>query len=263
MLPDETFSFQHFIPYGSAPKVLVVEQNEDVRYCIRECLKNQFTVVEAETGQQAWTMILELLPHVVVAEMQSQPAGLTLCQQMKQDVRTSDIPFIATGHSNLEAKINSLQQGADDYLIKPFYFNELEIRIRNLIHLRERLRDKYKTNSANSSGIDSLENNFLKKAIEVIERNINQAQFGVPPLASEMGMSQVQLYRKMVSASGVSPNDFIRHVRLNRAAKLLEQKTNNVSDVAYQVGFNSLSYFSKCFKKKFGCNPIDFLKQVA
>ena len=261
---NSVINYQHFKP-GSREQnvVLLVDQDSDARYCIRESLSDKFVIHESENCEDAWAKVMNITPNVIIADYTTlHVTEGNLCLELKKDEAYSDIPLVVTGPSSIETKMKCLRAGADEYLSVPFFAAELQIRISNLINTRKRIEDKFSRNLDIKTKVMSANETFLKRSMEIIEANICQTQFGIVPFAKELGMSQAQLYRKMISAAGVSPNDFVRHYRLKRAAELLEQKTGNVSEVAFQVGFNSLSYFSKCFRDKFGTTPLDFQKRA-
>jgi transcriptional regulator GlxA family with amidase domain len=187
--------------------------------------------------------------------------GLELCNKLKADERTSHIPIILlTAKADLHSKIEGLQLGADDYIAKPFELEELEARMQNLIQTRKKLRSLFSTSlelKPNDIVVESLDNRFLKRTLVAIEEHIADEKFSVEVLALEVGMSHVQLYRKLRALTGKTPNEVIRNLRLARAHFLLNEKAGNVSEVAYLTGFRNTSYFAKCFKEKFGVSPSE------
>lgn len=244
------------------PLVLLVENDADMRFYLSESLKTEYTVVQGETTQIAWAIMMEQMPHVIISGiLQAEPRSLEFCKKVKSDGRTHDIPFIVTGPACLETKMKYLELGADEYLSRPIFLNELHIRARNFIHIRERALKKFQR-SFTVTAATSLDEKFIEKALAILDMRLTDSQFGVIPLALEMGISPITLYRRIVSITGTAPNQFIRNYRLDRSAALLGTKSGNVSDIAYQVGFNSLSYFSKCFRERFGYTPVEFLKQA-
>lgn len=200
--------------------------------------------------------------------------GLELCHLIKTDERTSHIPvIILTALATSEARIAGLETGADDYLTKPFDNRELEIRIHNLISGRRKLRDYFRSEitSPETTPLEntliqpakitmvSADDKFLQRAVLVVEQNMSDVTFSVEEFSREIGMSRMQLHRKLKALTGHSASDFIRIMRLKRAAQLLEARVGNVTEVAYQVGFNTLSYFSKCFHDYFGVMPTEYV----
>jgi YesN/AraC family two-component response regulator len=191
--------------------------------------------------------------------------GLELCRQIKSGEKTSHIPVILlTAKADQQIKTEGLQTGADDYMPKPFHLTELLARVQNLIDSRKRLRKLFAAQiSLKPSDIrgQSLEERFMKKVLEAIELNLSNPLFGVEQLADSVAMSSVQLYRKLKATTGKTPNEVVREVRLERAAAMLQQQMGTVAEIAYQVGFNNMSYFSKCFKEQFASTPSDFSKR--
>jgi len=246
------------------PKLLIVEDNADLRYYLRTNFGNHYSISEGYDGEMGLTMALEGVPDLIISDlMMPKMDGLNLCSKLKACEKTSHIPIILlTAKADIESKLQGLNTGADDYIAKPFDARELEVRVRNLIEGRKKLQQKFSQQlslSATEIEVDSMEDRFLKKVKNTIEYHISDGAFSVEILADEAAMSSVQLYRKLKALTGHTPNELIRNLRLERAASLLSQRAGNVSDIAYQVGFNNLSYFAKCFKEKFGVAPSDFL----
>jgi AraC-like DNA-binding protein len=191
--------------------------------------------------------------------------GMQLCKKLKTDEKTSHIPIIMlTAKADSKSKIEGLEIGADDYIPKPFDLEELTARIRNLIENRKRLQEKFARQmllKPKEIQAESMDDKFIKRITEIIDQHISDTTFGVELFAREAGMSVPQLYRKLNALTGFTPNDLIRDMRLQHAADLLKQRSGNVADAAYQSGFNNMSYFSKCFKDKFGSTPTEFIKK--
>jgi signal transduction histidine kinase/DNA-binding NarL/FixJ family response regulator len=249
----------------SLPRLLIVEDNADLRYYLKNNLKVQFTISETENGEEGIAAAIEEIPDIIISDlMMPKINGLQLCQQLKEDEKTNHIPIILlTAKVDVETKLMGYRHGADDYIAKPFQIEELLVRIENLIANRKRIQEKFSrqvTLAPNVLPVNSMDERFLKRAMEVVEKSIADASFGVEPFAQQMGVSHTQLYRKIHAITGFNPNEFIRHMRLLRAADLMRQKAGNVAEITYQVGFNNLSYFSKVFKEKFGLTPTDFLR---
>ncbi|MGB1242361.1 MAG: hybrid sensor histidine kinase/response regulator transcription factor [Chitinophagales bacterium] len=255
------------LPFNKTlPTVLVIEDHADVRAYIRQYLMASFQVLEAINGQEGIEKALEHLPDLIISDvMMPKKNGYEVCQTLKTDQRTSHIPVILlTAKAAQEEKLEGLETGADDYLVKPFDTKELEVRARNLIEVRRKLRKQF----ANSPIIEpaTIQTNpvdqaFLEKVCTTIEAHLSDEQFGVEVLAEAVGMSRVHLNRKLKALTDQSANKFIRNLRLQKAAELLRQKTGNVSEIAFEVGFSSTSYFVKCFRDKYGVTPGNFLKK--
>lgn len=246
--------------------VLVAEDYEEMRNEICRCLSPHFFVVVAPNGRVAWEMVARYLPNLVIAnQTMAGIDGIALCRHIKSDERTNHIPVIMlTGSADIDTKIEGLNSGADDLISKPFQARELRARACNLIRGRKTLLRKYyqAVELRNTGGyLQSKDEKFHQKVMSAVEAHIDDHRFSVEVFAREVGVSTVQLYRKLLALTGLSPNNFVRDVRLQRSALLLEEAVGNVADAAYASGFNSLSYFSKCFRKKFGCRPKEFAKK--
>jgi len=261
--PSEEVSVDNNV--NTLPRLLLIEDNADLRYYLKENLKQQFTISEAEDGEKGVTTALAEVSDIIISDlMMPKMNGLQVCQQLKEDEKTSHIPIILlTAKADIETKLEGYRYGADDYIAKPFQIEELMVRIENLILNRKRIQEKFSRNltlTPSAVPVASIDERFLKRAMEVVEKFISDSTFGVVPFAQEMGVSHTQLYRKLHAITGFNPNEFIRHMRLLRAADLMRQKAGNVAEITYMVGFNNLSYFSKMFKEKFRVTPIEYLK---
>ena len=244
--------------------VLVVEDNPDVRFYIREQLEGHFELKEAGQGMMGLDIALETIPDLIITDlMMPEMDGMQLCQRLKMDERTSHIPVIMlTAKADREDKLEGLEIGADDYLVKPFDVQELRIRVDNLIRQRKKLRERFRQEGGffpEEVAVTSVDQAFLKRVIEAVEEGMEEETFSVVELGQEVGMSRSQLHRKLKALTGKSPNEIIRQMRLQRAKKLLEKNAGNASEVAFMVGFSSLAYFSKCFKDEFGASPSKFV----
>ena len=242
--------------------VLIVDDHADVRTYIHSCLTDGYTVIEAVDGKDGVKRATDVIPDIVISDvMMPEMDGYELCSMLKTDERTSHIPVILlTAKAGLEDKISGLKTGADDYLVKPFNAKELQIRVHNLIEQRQKLRGRFMREGMlrpKELDVVSVDDAFLHRLMETIETHIADENFGVEELNVSMGMGARQLYRKIRALTGRSPVKFIRLIRLQRARQLLEKKSGNVSEVAFQVGFSSLSYFSKTFKEEFGKLPSE------
>lgn len=248
----------------SKKTILLVEDNEDFRFYLKDNLRENFNVYEAGDGKEAWGLILKQLPDLVVSDvMMPLMDGLELCAKIKGDGRTTQIPVILlTAKTETEQALEGFESGADDYISKPFDFRILESRIENLIHSRERLRLTYQSMldlSPEKVAIDSLDEKLLKKALDVVEKNMENTSFSVEDLSRELGMSRVSLYKKLIQLTSKSPVEFIRIIRLKRAADLCENSQLSVSEIAYRCGFNSPRYFSKYFKQVYKSLPSEYI----
>jgi DNA-binding response OmpR family regulator len=211
-------------------------------------------------GLEGYRMALEGLPDLIISDvMMPGMDGFTLCSTLKTDPRTSHIPVVLlTAKADAESKLAGLETGADDYLTKPFGLEELLLRVRNLLESRRKLREKYGkqlTLNPKEITVTSTDAQFLERALSIMETQMANPDFDVEAFSREVAMSRSQLHRKLVALTGQGPGDFIRTIRLKRAAALLQSQAGNVSDVAYRVGFTNLPYFSKAFREHFGQTP--------
>jgi YesN/AraC family two-component response regulator len=187
---------------------------------------------------------------------------------LKNNEKTSHIPIILlTAKSEQQSKLEGLKTGADDYLTKPFDTKELQIRINNLISIRRKLQEKYSkvdfipAKKVDERKLSNLEEKFINKVMEVIEEHLSEEEFSIEQFGKEVGMSRMQLHRKLKALSGKSASNYLRSVRLSKAKKMIEEEKGNISEIAYSVGFSSPQYFTRCFKEEFGFPPSDLLEQ--
>jgi CheY-like chemotaxis protein/AraC-like DNA-binding protein len=243
--------------------ILIVEDNMDVRNLVRHGLEAHYNILEAATGKDGVEMARENTIDLVVSDvMMPVMGGVELCHLLKNDERTSHVPIILlTARADHESKLEGLRTGADDYVIKPFNMQELLTRIANLIDQRKRLVQKYNQRiviNPHEITVTPIDERFIQKAIHLIEANLDNPALNVDKMADELGMGRTNLHRKLKSITGLATNEFIQDFRLRRAAQLIEKKADTISQIAYQVGFNDQSYFTKCFKRKFGKTPSEF-----
>lgn len=242
--------------------ILIVEDNPDMSRYIKQNLENGFDIELAENGKQGFNKALESNPVLIVTDvMMPVMDGYELTTKLKKDNRTCHIPVIMlTAKVSVESRLKGLKKLADDYITKPFHIEELSIRINNLIQLRVRLIEKFsRTIDVKPSDVaeNSIDEQFLQKALRFVEENIDNPEISVEQFCIYMAVSRTNLHRKLKALTGKSATEFIRSIRLKRAASLLQQKSGTVSDVAYSVGFNNLSYFSRCFKEEIGKLPSE------
>ncbi|UII23705.1 hybrid sensor histidine kinase/response regulator transcription factor [Fulvivirga ligni] len=250
------------------PLVLLVEDSEDFRFYLKDNLGVHFKIIEAKNGKDGWQKALANLPDLIVSDL-SMPEmnGVELCEKVKLDARTSHIPFVLlTAHSANDKKLKGLNVGADDYVTKPFNFEILLSRVKNLIQQRQAMQAVYKkkiTVETSEIDITSLDDKLIQDAIKVVEENISNPDFSVEQLSRELGMSRTHLYKKMVAITGKTPVEFIRKIRLERAAQFLQKSQLTVAEVAYKVGFNNRKYFSKYFKMEYNILPSAYADQYS
>ncbi|WP_299532759.1 response regulator [Ulvibacterium sp.] len=245
------------------PILLIIEDNADVRMYIRKQLQDTYEIEEANNGVDGFDLAQKKIPDIIISDvMMPGMSGTTLCEKLKQDEKTSHIPVILlTALASQASKLKGIETGADDYIVKPFDKKELRARVKNLIDQRQLLREKYTRQlrlEPKALAVTSTDERFLKKVMHTLEQRLDDSSFGVEDLAREVGMGRTQLFRKMRALTDQTVQDFVRDYRLKRAAQLLRDKAGNVSEVAYQVGFNNLSYFTKRFKELFGKTPSQY-----
>jgi signal transduction histidine kinase/ligand-binding sensor domain-containing protein/AraC-like DNA-binding protein len=250
---------------GQKYVVLIVEDNGDVRQYIKDNLPASYSAIEARDGVEGIEKARETIPDLIISDvMMPKKDGYELCRTLKNDEKTSHIPVILlTARAAGEDKIEGLEIGADDYLIKPFEPRELVVRMKNLIDLRRKLRERFNAAIPLKPGeiaITSMDDAFLKKVMAAMEQHMGDELFHTESLADEVGMSRLQLHRKLTALTNQSPGEFIRYLRLHRAMDLLQKGAGTVSEVGYSVGFSDPSNFSKCFHKQFGKRPSDVKK---
>lgn len=243
--------------------VLIVEDNYDFRYYIKDNLKHTYHIIEAADGREGWQKTLALHPNIVVSDI-SMPEmnGIELCMKIKADSRTTHIPVVLlTALTGEDQQLKGLETGATDYLTKPFNFEILLSKIKNILTQQENMRKTYQKQvevKPTAELVESPEEVFLQKLLRLIDENINNPNFSVEELSSEMFVSRYTLYKKILALTGKTPNEFIRHMRLKRAAQLLENGYLTISQVCYKVGFKSQKYFVKAFKSEFNVSPSNY-----
>ncbi|MGV8138781.1 MAG: two-component regulator propeller domain-containing protein [Mangrovibacterium sp.] len=242
------------------PSVLIVEDNDDLRLYLRENLEDEYDVLEAENGMHALHILDKTLPDLIITDiMMPGMDGIEFCRRVKSDKISCHIPLIfLTAKVSEIQELDGLRAGADDYVTKPFNLDILLTKAGNLIRLKQNIRDVFKTKTPiepKDISITSLDEKFIRKAFDIIEEQMGNERFSVNEFSKQLGISRMQLYNKLVSLTGSTPLEFIRTLRLKRAAQLLEKSQMSVSEIAYQVGFNDPRYFSIMFKKEFGTLP--------
>jgi signal transduction histidine kinase/ligand-binding sensor domain-containing protein/DNA-binding response OmpR family regulator len=242
------------------PVLLLVEDNEDFRFYLKDNLKIAYSIIEASNGKQGLIMTQKHLPDLIVSDvMMPEMNGIEFCRAVKDSANLCHIPLILlTARMAEEQKVEGFEAGADDFVTKPFSFEILQARIRNLIHQREIFQKDFRKQievKASTIRITSMDEKLIQNAIRVVEERITDSEFSVEDLSRELGMSRVHLYKKLLALTGKSPLEFIRTIRLQHAAQLLEKSQLSVSEIAYKVGFNNPKYFTKYFKEEYKVLP--------
>jgi signal transduction histidine kinase/DNA-binding response OmpR family regulator len=249
------------------PSILLVEDNDDFRFYLKDNLRLQYKVFEATNGKEGWQKALASHPQLIVSDI-SMPHmnGIELCRKIKSDKRTSHIPVILlTALTAEEDQLKGLETGANDYITKPFNFEVLNAKIKNLLVLNTTLKSAYtkqiKVVSPEVS-IESEDEKLLKNITIYLEENLTNPQLSVEELSKHLGMSRSSLYSKLLELTGETPVEYIRSVKLEKAAVLLEKSDMNVAQIAYSVGFSTPNYFAKSFKTKYNMLPSEYMNKV-
>ena len=246
------------------PVLLIAEDNDDLRFYLKDNLLEHYQIHEASNGEEALKKIQKIVPDLIISDiMMPGMDGIELCRRVKSDRTICHIPLVLlTARSSEQQQLEGLEKGADDYITKPFNFQILEAKIDNIINLRKNLRLLFKNKlqiEPNEITVTSLDEQFMRKALELVEKNIAITEYSVETMSRDLGMSRTLLYKKILALTGKPPLEFIRSLRLKRAALLLSKSQMNVSEIAFQVGFNDPKYFSKHFKNEFGVLPSKYI----
>lgn len=247
----------------SAKTILVVEDNDDMRNFIANELKPEYYILHASDGVEGLKIAESSVPDLIITDiMMPNMDGIEFCQKIKSNIKTSHIPVILlTARTDVETKYKGIETGADDFIPKPFEIKYLSLRVDNLLHSREKLRKLFqKSHSMEPSAVTvtSIDEKFLSKLREAIDKGMSDADFSINSLESEMGMSHANFYRKIKGLTGQSGQELLQNMRMKRAHQILsENKGIRIGEVAYMVGFTNPKYFSKCFKETFGYSPSE------
>lgn len=247
---------------ASRPKIAVVEDDQDMLHFLRMILDTHYDVYTATDGRQGLEMIMEVFPDIILTDlMMNGMNGLELCKKVRDNALTSHIPIvILTANTSDDIHQQAYETGADSYLTKPFSVRTLQTRLNAILDNRLKLQDRYKKEFLTSPSelvIDSQEDKFIRQLVKIVEDNMSDPDFGIQQLCAEIRYPYQQVYRKIKMLTGESLNEFIRNIRLKRAAQYLSSTDLRVSEVMYKVGFNSHSYFTKCYKEYFGVPPTE------
>ncbi len=251
------------------PVVLIIEDNADLRSYIKTHLQDDYQLIEANNGQKGLAFAEKYIPDLVLSDvMMPEMDGLTMCQTLKSEEVTSHIPVVLlTALAEQQDKLSGLSMGADAYLTKPFDPRELQLMVGNLIEQRRRLREKFASDMAMPRSqpvadfVSPTEAAFLEKIEQTVRDNLDNENFSIEDLGRAMGMSRSQLHRKVKAITDMSPSVYVRTYRLQQAYQLLEQRSGNISEIAFQVGIPNLAYFSRSFSEQFGFPPSELLQR--
>ena len=249
------------------PTVLIVEDNEDMRQFIRYILSDNYNLIEAENGEEGFEVAKKHLPDVVISDvMMPKTDGFDLCQLIKTNVATNHIPVILlTAYALDEQKQVGFESGADAYISKPFNVKLLKTRVRKLIENRKKIRESFSNfllNETKQETLGKVEQQFITDFTQYVENSIANPELNIDEIADALGLSRSNLYRKIKSLTDYSPNELIRTIRVKYAKQLLNSKAKSISEVAYEVGFSSPSYFAKCFKDFYNESPTEYLERI-
>lgn len=260
----EDMETEEQIPDENKECILIIDDNADVRDYVKSLLKEEYTVIEAPDGRAGLKKAMKYVPDAIICDvMMPVMNGLECCRKLKTELQTSHIPvMLLTACSLDEQRIQGFECGADSYISKPFNSKLLLVRLRNLMDNHKRLKQFFgdKTTLSKES-VSDVDKGFVDRFRELIEENLADSELSVEDLGGKMGLSRVQLYRKIKALTNYSPNELVRIARLKKAASLLASSEKTISEITYEVGFTSPSYFTKCYKEYFGESPTDFLKR--
>ena len=253
---------------GKRQKVVVVEDDSEIRNYLTEALSEDYDITGCENGKEGFTAVLKLMPDLVISDiMMPEMDGTTLCSKIKTNGTTNHIPVILlTAKSREEDQLEGLETGADAYIVKPFNMDILRRTIANLIHSHHTLQLKFGRNDQLEELVDDIkmkspDEKLLERVMTAINHNLNNADLSVDKIADEVGISRVHLHRKMKELTGQTPHDFIRNIRMKKAATLLASADMNVSEVMYACGFSNAASFSTVFKKMYGMSPREYMNE--
>ncbi|KAF0128855.1 MAG: AraC family transcriptional regulator [Bacteroidetes bacterium] len=251
------------------PLILIVEDNPDVSVFIQSSLSDHYNIMTAANGAEAFERMYVQEPSLIISDvLMPVMDGLEFTRKLKLDIRTCHIPVILlTARSSYDQKLEGLETGADSYIPKPFNTKHLQVRVRQLIENRQRIRKYYQQDplflARDEGKLSQLDSNFLKKCAAVIEVHLSENDYSVEQLSAEVGLSRVHVYRKIKHLTGLSVSEFVRNIKLKKATVLLVESGRTVAEVAYDLGFSSPSYFSKCFREQYNISPSEFISQQA
>lgn len=252
--------------------MLLVEDNLELRFFLRSIFSPRFRIIEAANGVEGLEKAVKYIPDIIISDiMMPEKDGITLVRELREELTTSHIPVVLlTAKTDMDTKLQSLQQGADSYITKPFSATYLEARVDNLLARRQKLRQFYceRLMNVNPPEVENEEEEidmmsqqdrrFLERLTEFMERNIDNGDLVVDDLVHEMAVSRSVFFKKLKSLTGLAPIEFIKEMRVKRAAQLIETGEFNMTQIAYMVGINDPRYFSKCFKQRFGMTPTEY-----
>ena len=248
------------------PTILIVEDNFDLRSFLLQTLRSEYRVLGAENGKIGLEMAKKYSPELIISDvMMPVMDGIELCSRLKKNIQTSHIPIILlTAKNMVESWIEGLETGADDYIPKPFNLQILEIKMRNIIESRRKIKNIFSTPepvAPEKLSSNKLDEEFITKAYQILEKNYNESNFSVEQFAREMFVSRSLLYKKIKALTNLNITDFINSYKLKKSVELIKSTDQSISEIAFKTGFNDPKYFSRIFKKFYGTSPSDYIKK--
>lgn len=261
------FEKENILTSKSKYSVMIVEDDSELRQFIKDTVADEYDILEAEDGQDGWEKAQKYTPDFIVSDiMMPRMDGIALLQRLKGDIHTSHIPVVLlTAKTTIDSKLEGLSYGADDYITKPFSVQYFKARIANLIQQRILLQELFRSGISKeplsvpeSIYVNPQDEHFIEKLVKIIEENIEDFEFTIEELGQQMLMSRSVFFKKVKSLTGLAPVEFVRDVKMNRAAQLLTSGRYMVKETAYMVGISDTKYFTRCFKNKFGITPLEY-----
>ena len=277
--PDEDIQDEESEEASNKEVMLLVEDNQELRVFLRTIFSSTYRVVEAADGMEGWSKALKFVPDIIISDvMMPEKDGTEMTKELRADMTTSHIPIVLlTAKTSIESKLEGLEYGADDYITKPFSATYLKARVENLLSQRRKLQSLYRDNLMNNTHVSSLstseeaateeeklpdmspnDRKFMDKLVELMEANMDNGDLVVDDLVREVAVSRSVFFKKLKTLTGLAPIEFIKEMRINRAAQLIETGEFNMTQISYMVGINDPRYFSKCFKSKLGMTPTEY-----
>lgn len=255
---------------GENKTMLLVEDNLELRFFLRSIFTPQFNVIEAANGAEGLNKALKFVPDMIISDiMMPEKDGITMTKELRVNIATSHIPIVLlTAKSDMDSKLQSMEEGADDYITKPFSATYLKARVDNILAQRGKLQQLYYANLMNvqptpeeeqhQPEMSSYDRKFMDKLMELMEKNMDNGDLIVDDLVQDLAVSRSVFFKKLKTLTGLAPIEFIKEIRVKRAAQLIESGDYNMTQIAYMVGINDPRYFSKCFKQRFGMTPTEY-----
>ncbi|MFR2069443.1 MAG: two-component regulator propeller domain-containing protein [Bacteroides nordii] len=277
--PDEGIQDEESEETSNKEVMLLVEDNQELRAFLRTIFSSTYRVVEAADGMEGWSKALKFVPDIIISDvMMPEKDGIEMTKELRANMTTSHIPIVLlTAKTSIESKLEGLEYGADDYITKPFSATYLKARVENLLSQRRKLQSLYRDNLMNNTHVSSLstseeaateeeklpdmspnDRKFMDKLVELMEANMDNGDLVVDDLVREVAVSRSVFFKKLKTLTGLAPIEFIKEMRINRAAQLIETGEFNMTQISYMVGINDPRYFSKCFKSKLGMTPTEY-----